>query len=342
MADKVLGTLTEREFESQPEVWGAVLDRRESSPFQDVERVVVFGSGTSYYLALLLADLLRTGLGLDAVAQPSCEVWIHPERTLKNPQTLFGVAVSRSGESSEAVLAARTLNDLGGRVLAISCHADSTLVKMADQVLLVPEGAEEGLVMSRSFSSMLLAVQKIVMGESGSNLNALPAAARRVLDKCEKPLKQLAHKTDFQRFVFLGSGVNLPLTQEAALKMQEMAIVTSEAYSALEYRHGPKATAGPDTLVTLFAWDSHRAEQRQLLKDLHGYGVTTLVIGENLDDLAAVSDARVELDSGLDETGRLALNLLPVHRLALETARRLGRDPDLSQNLTQVVRLAST
>jgi len=52
-----------------------------------------------------------------------------------------------------------------------------------------------------------------------------------------------------RQVVFLGRGWSVGLAQEAALKVRESAQAWSEAYPAMEYRHGPISTAGPGTVV---------------------------------------------------------------------------------------------
>ena len=70
------------------------------------------------------------------------------------------------------------------------------------------------------------------------------AAAERVL---ERPLP--IDPAAFDRFHFLGRGWTVGLAYEAALKLREAARAWSEAYPAMEYRHGPIAIADSRTLV---------------------------------------------------------------------------------------------
>ena len=342
-------TITERELDSQPERWAALIARfARDTPLAELElrnfdEVIVFGSGSSYYLALLIGDALETATGVRARVLPSCDVFLQQERYLKaSGGRRLGIGISRSGESSEASLAAEVLKGQGVPLLIISCSAGSSLLAYADYPLVIPEGHEDGLVMQRSFTTMLLGFQLVLaaaQGQSASSLAPLSGAGRALLSAYAEPVAALARKKSFQRFVFLGSGLTYPLALEAALKMQETAIVTSEAYHGLEYRHGPKSTADDLTLVTLFVRDADDTFDLDLLRDLKTYGVSTLVIGENLTRFADYADLAAELGAGLSEERRLVLELLPVHLLALETALRLGRNPDAPRNLTQVVRL---
>jgi glucosamine 6-phosphate synthetase-like amidotransferase/phosphosugar isomerase protein len=71
---------------------------------------------------------------------------------------------------------------------------------------------------------------------------------------------------------------------------------------------------------------------------LKEYDVTTLVIGEGVEVYQSVADEIVELESGLNQSDRLILTLLPAQLLAFETSLRLGQNPDVSRNLSQVVK----
>ena len=92
------GQTTWNELISQPNAWRQLLSRldagkgRPSVAFADYDEVVAIGSGTSYYLALSIADFLRRR-GIDARAIPSCEVvldaWeIRPDSARRPEQPL--------------------------------------------------------------------------------------------------------------------------------------------------------------------------------------------------------------------------------------------------------------
>src|SRR6266568_3675910 len=54
------------------------------------------------------------------------------------------------------------------------------------------------------------------------------------------------------QFTFLGTGWTYGLANEAALKLREAAGLWTEAYPAMEYRHGPAAVTGERSVVWLF------------------------------------------------------------------------------------------
>ena len=113
----------------------------------------------------------------------------------------------------------------------------------------------------------------------------------------------------FDRFVFLGRGWTVGLANEAALKMREAALATTESYPAMEYRHGPISVAGPATLVWLLG-ESDDA----LVRDIEVVGATVVV-------------------RGLDPMAELIL----IQRMAVSLAESKGLDPDHPRNLTRSV-----
>ena len=72
-------------------------------------------------------------------------------------------------------------------------------------------------------------------------------AAERVL-AAPVPPELLAAR----QFTFLGTGWTYGLANEAALKLREAAGMWTEAYPAMEYRHGPVAVTGERSVVWLF------------------------------------------------------------------------------------------
>jgi glucosamine--fructose-6-phosphate aminotransferase (isomerizing) len=338
------GQITWSELISQPDAWQRLLVRLDAG--QDVpavsldafDEVLMLGSGTSYYLALAAADWIGRRHPIAVRAAPSCEIMLdlHQAKLAPGRKRLV-IAISRSGESSELILAIKALQSCDTVVLGVSCCAGSSLLQMADQPFLIDEGFEDGLVMLRSFTSMLLALQyQFGSAEDRAGLRTLAAAGRDVLASHAGPLRALAQRLAFDRFVYLASGANYPLALEASLKAQEMAIVTSEAYHSLEYRHGPKATADGKTLLSLFALRD-AGLGLSLARDMKALGVTLLVVGPGAEDYAAVADLVVAAPAGLDDGQASLLSLMPLQILAYETAMRCGKNPDAPEQLSKVV-----
>ena len=333
------GTTTWRELISQPETWAGLIARLDSGALAlpvsvaDFDEFLLLGSGTSYYLALTVADWMRRR-GFNARAVPSCEVLLDPHESRPSALRRLAIGFSRSGNSTELLLANRILSGAGFTTLGISCTASGDLLAEADHGLLIAEGHEDGLVMLRSFTAMLIAAQWLFGGaEDRVILARLPDIGRTMLGY-EAALRQLANKAAFDRFVFLGSGSSYPLALESALKIQEMAIATSEAYHSLDYRHGPKACVTVATVVVLFAL-TDRNHGLALARDIKALGATVIVIGHDAGAYEAVADLTLALD--IDDAAGSAAIMLPVQILAFATALRRRQNPDAPVNLSKVV-----
>lgn len=339
------GAITWSELISQPRAWERLLERLESGDnLPDIDpdafdEIVLLGSGTSYYLALAAADWIRRRHRHPVVrAVPSCEVMLDTEEsTARHGEKRLAIVFSRSGESSEVLLALKTLKLAGFTTLAVGCTERSNMMALAHFTLHIAEGHEDGLVMLRSFTSMLIAVQYLFgTTQDRAALRLLPEAGRKIIETRSDDIRMLANRAAFDRFVFLASGPGYPIAVEASLKIQEMSISTSEAYHSLEYRHGPKATADANTLIALIPI-SDAAYGLPLARDLKALGATLLVSGAGAEDYAGVADLAIDAPKGLTQAQASALALLPLQIMAFATAIRRGNDPDSPVNLSKVV-----
>ena len=335
------GSITRTELLSQPDHWATLLSRLRSGALSlpaaliGANDYLLVGSGTSYYLALAVADWIRRR-GHSARAVPSCEVLLDPYETRTPRGNSVAIGFSRSGYSTELVRAMRHLSDAGMTTLGISCTAESDLVKEADHSLLITEGQEDGLIMLRSFTSMLIAAQWMFgNAEDHAQLATLPDAGQAFLGQ-EPSIHALATRRAFDRFVFLASGSAYPLAVESSLKIQEMAVATSEAYHSLDYRHGPKACADGNTVVFLFAL-SDREHGLALARDVKALGATLMVLGTDADAYRNIADLALAPNGPSDDSAASAALMLPVQLFALATALRRGKNPDAPVNLSRVV-----
>ncbi|PRY19521.1 glucosamine--fructose-6-phosphate aminotransferase (isomerizing) [Aliiruegeria haliotis] len=336
------GEVTWSELTSQPDAQRALIARLLSGALKlpvsldDFDEILLLGSGTSYYLALALADWMRRR-GRAARAVPSCEVLLDPWETRESDTRRLAIGLSRSGKSSELILAEKKLSDAGFVTLGVSCTEGSDLLRVSDHGLHLPEGYEDGLVMLRSFTSMLVAVQWLSgTAEDHKALAQLPEQGAALLANQADAITKAANAREFNRFVFLASGPDYPLALEAALKIQEMSISTSEAYHSLDYRHGPKACADDKTAVVIFAL-SDREHGLSLARDVKDLGAAVIVVGQDAAAYADVADLTVAGSGVLSAGQAAALSILPAQIFAFATAMRLGCEPNAPTNLSKVV-----
>jgi fructoselysine-6-P-deglycase FrlB-like protein len=283
------------EIASQPELW-----RRAAAMAPAVggllpvpgEPAVAIGCGTSHHIARAYAAL-REGRGLgttDAVIASEFSWHRGYERVL---------AITRSGTTTEVL---RCLEALRGTVstVAVTAVADSPVAEAADDIVVLEFADEQSVVQTR-FATTTLALLRANLGD---HLEATIADGGAAL---ARPLP--VDPSEFEQFVFLAHGWAVGLADEAALKLREAASAWTEAYPAMEYRHGPISAAGPQTLV----WAIGPVDS-SVLADAAETGAT--IVAEELDPMA---------------------ELVLIQRTAVELARARGLDPDRPKHLSRSV-----
>jgi fructoselysine-6-P-deglycase FrlB-like protein len=293
------GGRTEQEVASQPACW-----RRAGQLAADLagvlpargERVAVAGCGTSWFMAQSYAAAREaSGHGeTDAFAASEMPLGRAYDRVL---------VLSRSGTTTEIVQLLERLRGTAPTV-AITAVPGTPVAEAADAVIDLGFADEESVVQTR------FATTELVLLRANLGVDPGPAAdaAERVL-AAPLPAEMLAAR----QFTFLGTGWTYGLANEAALKLREAAGMWTEAYPAMEYRHGPVAVTGEGSIVWVFGTPPDGLEG-----EIAAAGGTAWFSDE--DPLA---------------------ELVRVQRVAVALARARGLDPDRPRNLARSVILTS-
>lgn len=343
-------THMEREILSQPECWRECLRSLETDPVvskivsgvpTDTEWLFV-GCGTSYYLALSAAASFSAISGRPSRALPASEVLLFPEIVSKRNQV--AVLISRSGRTTEAVKAMDLLNARGGlQTITVTCAPDSAFASRGKFPLVLAAAYEQSTVMTRSFSSMLMALQFLTAKLAGNpdvcqQLSELPQLASPLFEQAPEQIQDFVADHDFDDYVYLGQGPFYGVACEAALKVMESSCSYAQSFHSLEFRHGPKSVAGPRALVGFFISETAYSAEIDLLEEVKSLGSKTFVISPKFDArVKAAADILIEVPSLGMEYTRLAACIPWGQLLGLYTGLKKGLNPDSPRNLSQVV-----
>jgi glucosamine--fructose-6-phosphate aminotransferase (isomerizing) len=350
---KTLGELTYPEISTQAEALSAAIQQinkendwiRQYFANEEYDEVIFIGSGSSYYQALTMASTYRKWLGRSASAYPSSEIFLFRQQaTVPNKKYLL-VGVSRSGESTEVILALDSVKEFNHwTICGITCYEDSTMAKLC-KCIVSPLGKEESTVMTKSFSSMTFMMQSAIALAAGRNelMTELKETVRldeQVVKQSDIAMKQLIQLESFNKFIYLGMGSYNGIALEACLKIKEMSYVWTESYGTLEFRHGPKSIVDPGTLICLLVSERARAYELKVAQEMQEYGAYVLLItAENGAD-TEFADKVVEIGGKeLSDEARSVLYLPALQYLGYYTALKLKVDPDSPKNLSQVVKI---
>ncbi|GAA2254566.1 SIS domain-containing protein [Streptomyces indiaensis] len=291
-------THVEDELTSQPECWERAASeaaRHAKALPAPGERVAIVGCGTSYFMAQAAAALREdTGQGeTDAFAASEFPHGRRYDRV---------VALTRSGTTTEVLDLLDRLKG-GTRTTAVTGDPDTPVMTAADD-LVVLDFADERSVVQTRFATTALTLFRAHLGLHPAT--AVTDARTAVTQPLPEGLVECG------QFTFLGRGWTVGLANEAGLKMREAALAWTEAYPAMEYRHGPISisTTGTATWMLGDAPDGLAEEVR---------GTGALWVAGRLDPLA---------------------ELIRVQRLAVALAASRGLDPDSPRHLTRSVILA--
>jgi fructoselysine-6-P-deglycase FrlB-like protein len=291
-------SLTSEEIASQPACWREAAALAAESvlalPYAG-ERVVALGCGTSWFVAQAYAARraeLHWALGVTDAYTPT-------ELPIERPIDRT-IVITRSGTTTEALRAIERMQAEATFTTVITAVPDSPAAEMAGHLITLGFADERSVVQTR-FATSALALFRAHLGH---DLGRTIAEGERALTQPLEP-----EPTGFDHVVFLGHGWTVGIAEEAALKLREAAQTYSEAYPAMEYRHGPISLAGERSLVWILG-----SPDPAVAEDVRATGATVRV-------------------ASLDPMAELVL----VHRTAIALAEAKGLDPDHPVHLTRSV-----
>jgi fructoselysine-6-P-deglycase FrlB-like protein len=289
-------TYVHDEIASQPDCWlraaRQAADDHAALP-RPGERVAVVGCGTSWFIAQAYAARReQAGFG-ETHAHAASEF-----PTTRRYDRI--VAITRSGSTTEVLDAIRRVRT---PVTVIVGDPASPVVALATDVVAMPWADERSVVQTR-FATSALALLRAALG----NDLGRAAADAAVTVAAELPLDPAA----VDQVTFVGRGWTVGLAHEAALKCREAAGLWTEAYPAMELRHGPIAICGPGRAVWAFGEIPHG-----LADEIRATGARFVYSrGATVDPMA---------------------DLILAQRFAVALAAHRGLDPDTPRNLSRSV-----
>ncbi len=348
------GSATYTEIKRQQRIWKGILEALESERQRYKEFVehhrdalwVFTGCGSSYYLAQTGSHCFSEYTSLPCKAVPASEILMFPEVIFPHAQKSILVGISRSGSTTETLRALeKAKHGLNIPSLAISCDPDSEMSLRSDHALKFPFEKENAVVMTSSFTSMLLAILYLAWAykqdpELWHKLMSLPDESEKIMNRYEDLMAGIGNLDDIESWVFLGQGPFYGIANEGALKIGEMTLSLSQSYHSLEYRHGPMSTAGERTLIVVLCSQAGRELEQDLVRDLKKLGAKILLMG----DVATTAklnevDYKVTVPADYGDLLTAFLYLPLLQLLGYFRARRKGLNPDSPKNLTAVVKL---
>ena len=299
------------------------------------KNVYITGSGTSYNSALIAKQILSKYAKIKVEPIISSELQFSPEILEENS---ILIAISQSGESADVLDAVRIAKKANCKIISIVNLLTSSLARKADVVMGMNCGPEIGVAATKSFTSQLVILYKIVQKLSNNDITInFEKFSESILKTLENPSKiqQIAKVLkDISDIYVLGRGINYPIAIEAALKLKELTYIHAEGIPGGELKHGPLALMDSDVFVIIInPNDSTYADTLTSAREIKARGAKIIGISDIESD---VYDYWLEIPK-IDEVLYPISEIIPIQLLSYYAALEKETDPDYPRNLAKSV-----
>lgn len=251
------------------------------------------------------------------------------------------IAVSQSGETADLLDAIDVARAKGSRILSLVNVFGSTMMRVSDDFLLVNAGAERAVASTKATTaqlSLLTLLAYATAGRLSEGKRLLLNTAAEVNDmlnpRYEARIHRLARRlTNKNDVIIIGRGVNYPMAQEAAIKLQETCYVHAQGFAGGELKHGPLSLVEKGTpCIALVANDETRAETISNAMEMKARGGYIVGVAPQKNE---VFDYWIKVPD-VGEANPI-VNIIPVQILGYHIALLRGINPDYPRNLAKSV-----
>jgi len=253
--------------------------------FRSKDRFIYVGCGSSYSNAKSFAMICAMGAGKSVMALAAGDILLHTERYLKCLDGAAIVFISRSGRTSELIMALDALREQGCDVAVASlvCADDTPLGEKSDLVLSTPWAFDESVCQTRCVTNAYFMAAYIgakIVGDTDvlKDLSLIIEEGPAYLERAESLAKELATEP-WTHTVVLADAELEGIAEEGSLVFKEVCQLPSSYHHLLDVRHGPMVLIGKETLVIVALGKSNELEL-SLLKDLKAKGATMIAFSD--------------------------------------------------------------
>ena len=300
------------------------------------KNIFITGSGSSFHIALMFKKMLTKLVKSQVQAFLSSEPDEYIE--LMNENAIL-IPISQSGETADLLEVIRNVKDKGVTILSIYNTVGSSLSRVSDNSLNLNCGPEIGVAATKSFTSQLVIVFKIIfeladVKNGNEKIKDLSNHVKEILSN-EKSLKDIIEVINESNDVyFLGRAIHHPIALEGALKLKELAYIHAEGMAAGEIKHGTLALVEEGTpAIIINPKDESYEDTINNAIEMKSRGAK--IIGISIEN-NEVYDYWIQIPE-VDNILYPLIELIPLQLLAYYTAIRRKNNPDYPRNLAKSV-----
>ena len=240
------------------------------------------GCGSGYCLCRSGEVSAKIRLGLPANSLAAGDLLVNSKHYEKMLEGTLIIAPSRSGGTSEVIMAVEKVKELGIPTLGIAAKVAAPLQAIADLTLEIPWAFDNSVCQTRTVTNLYMTNLAIIaiLG----NDETLLAEIDQVINAGEEFMVQHTPKAkevaewDWDNVVVLGDSELEGIASEAAIAFAEIPQTPANYYHLLDVRHGPMVLIKENTLVLVVCSTTETELQRSLIRDLKGRGAKVVTI----------------------------------------------------------------
>jgi glucosamine--fructose-6-phosphate aminotransferase (isomerizing) len=342
------------EIKSQGEKWISIFEKYQkeeknlSQNLKEYSVIYFLGSGSSYNNALMAEFAYNKLFEKRSYAVNSSEYLFNPDVFIKQgDKNNKAFVISRTGETSDTLLAMESLKKSGFPLIALTTFPESSISKNSDALINLNDCKEQSITSNRVVSSITLFLLCLFFKLSGresilKKINDYSIDFFTGFEDYCKGISEITNTSDFNKFIFLGTGPFHSVAREASLKTREMSITDTEFWPTLEYRQGYMTNAGENDLAIVFLSSINVDFQFKTCMELKRAGAKVLVINDRLrlEDYKKFYDYEFNIDLGVeDEMICQVYFQLFGQLIGYYQALKKNIDPSNPRNLDYIVRI---
>ena len=296
--------------------------------------IYLTGSGTSYNAALIAKYLLSKYARIKSESIISSELQFAPDSI--EPNSIL-IAVSQSGESADVLEAVKIAKENSCKIISIINSLTSSLARESDIVIGMNCGPEIGVAATKSFTSQLIILYKIIQelnSEVKINFEEISSSISKILEEHNSIKKIASEIKEISDIYVLGRGIHYPIAIESALKIKELTYIHAEGIAGGELKHGPLALMDSNVFVIIInPNDSTYQDTLTSAREIKARGAKIIGISDvssNAYDYLVKIPESDELTYPISET-------IPIQLLSYYCALEKETDPDYPRNLAKSV-----
>ncbi|MEM4390585.1 MAG: glutamine--fructose-6-phosphate transaminase (isomerizing) [Candidatus Diapherotrites archaeon] len=231
-----------------------------SKRIKSAKKIFLVGCGSSYHACLVGSYFFSSISSIET--KPVLASEFYEQLNFSNADSLV-IAISQSGETADLIEAVKFAKSKGSKLVAIVNVMDSTLMRLADNSILMNCGPEICVLSTKSYTSqlaILLYLSYFCAGKKDEGKKIILDCAKEIGDflseKNISSLRKLVEKpvlSSTKDIFVIGRSIAYPTALESALKIKEVSYVHAEGFAGGELKHGTIALVNQGTpVISLF------------------------------------------------------------------------------------------